>query len=226
MAILKADPEPLEIDISKTAVIVIDMQNAFVSKGGMLDLWGADMPSLRKAIEPNKKIIDAARAVKCKIIYITHKYSSDLYDSGGPSSPNWYKDRSLRDYRDHPEWRDKLIIRDTWGSEIIDELKPGPDDIQVEKLRYSAFWGTGLDMILKTCNVKYLVISGITTNICVETSIRDAYNYDYFPILVADATASMPPSMRETTIHNVSRCFGWVTTAEDFVRAVQLHNKQ
>jgi ureidoacrylate peracid hydrolase len=219
--LLQADPEPLDIDVSKVAIVVIDMQNAFVSNGGMVDLWGGDIEQMRKAIEPIKRIIKAAHKRECKVIYVTHKYAPDLRDSGGPSSPNWYKERSLRDFHKHPEWRDKLLLHDTWGAKIIDELRLGKDDIEIVKLRYSAFFGTGLDMILSTCGVKYLVFSGVTTNICVETSIRDAYNYDYFPILVSDAAASMPSSMHESTIHNVSRCFGWVTTSKAFVTALE-----
>lgn len=219
--LLQAEPEPLKIDLLRTAVIVIDMQNAFVSKGGMFDLLGFDVLPIQKTIEPIKRINSAARAKKCKVVYIAHRYSPYSHDNGGPDSPNWYKDGSLRDYREHPEWRDKLIIRGTWGAEIIDELKPQEDDISVEKPRYSAFFGTNLDVILRTYNIKYLAFVGVTTNICVETSIRDAYNLNYFPILISDATASAPPSMREATIHNVIRCFGWVTTSENLIRAIQ-----
>lgn len=221
MNLLQAEPEPLEIDVQRTAIVVIDMQNAFVSKGGMLDLRGFDILPIQKTIEPIKRIISAARAKGRKVVYITHRYSPNLHDSGSPNSPNWYKEGSLRDYREHPEWRDKLIIRGTWGAEIIGELKPQEDDILIEKPRYSAFFGTNLDMILRAYDIKYLAFVGVTTNICVETSIRDAYNLDYFTILISDATASVPASMHETTIHNVVRCFGWVTTTENLVRVMQ-----
>lgn len=219
--LLQAEPEPLEINVQRTAVVVIDMQNAFVSKGGKFDLTGFDVLPIQKTIEPIKRINEAARAKGCKVVYIAHRYSPYLHDGGGPNSPNWYKEGTIKDYREHPEWRDKLLIRGTWGAEIIDELKPQEDDIFVEKPRYSAFFGTNLDAILKTYDIKYLAFTGVTTNICVETSIRDAYNYDYFPILISDGTAAVPASMHETTIHNVIRCFGWVTTSENLIRAIQ-----
>src|SRR4030042_6250104 len=98
MILLPTDPEPLEIDLKRTAVIIIDMQNAFVSRGGMMELWGNDITPMQKAIAPTRKVIDAARAKNCKIIYIAHKYSPDLQDSGIPDSPNWYKERALKSF--------------------------------------------------------------------------------------------------------------------------------
>ncbi len=219
--LLQAEPEPLEIDLQRTAVIVIDMQCAFVMKGGMYDLWGRDISKILEVIEPIKKITSTARATGIKVIYVAHHHSPDFHDSGGPNSPNWYK-RALTDYREHPEWRDKLHFAGTWGAEIIEELKPQENDILVIKPRYSAFFGTHLDMILKTYGIKYLVFVGVATNICVEAAIRDAFNLDYFSILISDATMNTGPSfMQEATIFNVKICFGWVTNTENIVRAME-----
>jgi len=221
MILLPTDPEPLEIDLKRTAVIIVDMQNAFVSRGGMVELWGNDITPMQKAIPPTRKVIDAARAKNCKIIYIAHKYSPDLQDSGIPDSPNWYKERALKSYREHPEWRDKLIISGTWGSEIVDELKPQMGEMVIIKLRFSAFSGTILDKVLRANEIKYLIFTGVTANTCVETSIRDAFHHDYFAVLISDATASNPPSLKDATIQNVARCFGWVTTADHFAQALK-----
>ncbi len=220
--LLEAEPEPLEIDQQRTAVIVIDMQNAFISKGAMFDLWGFDISASQKIIEPINEITSAAGAKGCKVIYTAHVFSPDFSESGGPNSPNRYKSRSLIDYREHPEWRDKLLARGTWGARIIEELKPQKGDILVEKPRYSAFFGTNLDTILKTYNVKYLVFVGAVTNICVESSIRDAFHLEYFPILISDAVVpSGPPFMQDATIFNVKTRFGWVTTTENIVKALK-----
>lgn len=125
-------------------------------------------------------------------------------------------------YREHPEWQDKLLTRGTWGAEIVEELKPQEDDIVIEKRRYSAFFGTNLDTILKTNSVKYLVLVGVATNICVEATIRDAYYHDYFSILVSDAAANSGPQfMQEATIFNVTRNYGWVATTENILKAMQ-----
>lgn len=120
------------------------MQNAFVSKGGMFDLWGFDITGCQRIIEPTKEITSTARAKGIKVIYIAHRYSLDLCETGGPESSHWYKSAKIVDYYEHPEWRDNLIIRGTWGAEIVEELKPLEGDTVVEKPRFSAFFGTNL----------------------------------------------------------------------------------
>lgn len=216
---LQAEPEPLEIDLKRLAVVVVDMQNAFVSKGGMFDLWGFDISNNLKIIEPIKKITNAAQEKGVKVIYIAHRLSPNLHEVGS-NSPFWYQ-KAPKSYREQPEMQEKFYIRGTWGAEIVDELKPQGNDILIEKPRYSAFIGTDLDMILKTYDIKYVAFVGVATNICVESSLRDAFHLEYFPILISDAVASSGPSfMQEATIYNVKLCFGWVTNAENFVKAL------
>ncbi len=220
--LLQAEPESLEIDLKSTAIVIVDMQNAFISKGGMSDLWGRDIQTRNAIIAPINGIADTARAKGCKVIYTVHQYSSDLRETGGPNLSVWYKSQSVRDYREHPEWRDKLLARGTWGADVVKELKPQVSDIIVEKARYSAFFETNLDSILKTYNIRYLVFVGVATNNCVEASIRDANYRGYFPVLVSDATAaSGPPFMQDATITNVKLYLGWVTTSEHIIRAMQ-----
>ncbi len=133
--LLEAEPEPLAIDLQRTAVMVIDMQHGFVSKGAFFDLLKIDISLAQKIIDPIRRITNTARAKGMKVIYTAHQYSPDLHDSGGPNSPSWYKENSLHLYREHPEWRDKLLIRDTWGADIVEELKPQEGDIVVDKTR-------------------------------------------------------------------------------------------
>ena len=144
-----------------------------------------------------------------------------MRESGGPNSGRWYKRDAPSLYREHPEWQEKLLIRDTWGAEVIEQLKPKEVDIVVEKPIFSAFFGTNLDIILKTFEIKYLVFVGTATNICVEASIRDACYLGYFPILISDGTANIgPPLTQEATIFNVKQVYGWVTTAENTIKAI------
>jgi len=216
--LLQAEPEPLEIDLNRTAVIVVDMQNAFVSNGGMFDLWGYDISSSNKIIRPIKEIISTAREKGIKVIYIAHRVSGDSRELS-PNTPFWYN-IAMKDYREKPEMRDRLIIKDTWGAEIIDELTPEEDDLLIEKPRYSAFSGTNLDMVLRAHDIKYVAFTGVATNICVESSLRDAYHFEYFPVLISDAAATGSPSAQEVTINNVKQCFGWVTTRGNFSKAL------
>jgi ureidoacrylate peracid hydrolase len=213
-----AEPEALEIDLARSAVIVVDMQNAFVSKGGMFEARGFDVVSIQRVIEPIRIICDKAREKKVKVIYIAHILSPDLREVG-PESSFWHK--SVKAYREDPKWKDKYLIRGTWGSEIVDSLKPKEGDLLVEKPRFSAFFGTNLDTILKTHNIKFLFFTGCATNICVEASVRDAANLSYSPVLISDATANNgPPYMQDGTIHNVKVAFGWVASAENFLKAM------
>jgi len=215
VALLHAEPQSLEIDRQRTAVLVIDMQNAFVSKGGMYELRGIDISGCQKIIEPIRQVIKAARVRGIKVIYIVTRW-------GSPNSPNWYKG-TLTTYHKHPEWGDKLLTRHTWGAEIVRELNPDKDDIVVEKARYNAFFETNLDELLRTYDIKYLLFTGLATNVCVEATIRDAYYRDYFPILIPDATANTGQQfILKATIFNVKRYYGWVTTAENAMEAIQL----
>jgi ureidoacrylate peracid hydrolase len=125
-------------------------------------------------------------------------------------------------YREEPGWLDRFIIRGTCGAEIVDSLKPLDSDILIEKPRFSAFFGTNFDIILKRLDVKTLFFTGCATNICVEASIRDAANFGYFPILVGDATANNgPPFMQEASQFNIKLCFGWVTDTGCLLETLQ-----
>ena len=218
---LDAEPEPLQIDLQRSAIIIIDMQNCFVSRGGMFDLWGLDIKPCQEIVTPINKIAGAARASGVRIIYTAHQYSLDLREGGGPDSPMWYKASTITHIREHPEWRDKLQIRGTWGAQIVEQLKPQEDDIVIEKQRYSAFYQTNLDMILKTYGIRYLLFTGLATNICVESSVRDAFYTGYFPILISDACANAGPSYtQDATIYNIKLCYGWVMTSEDLLKTL------
>jgi len=216
---VQAEPEPIEIDLAVTSVIVIDMQNAFVSKGGFFDLTSIDISRSRQIIQPIKEICVAARAGQVKVIYVVFRYSPDLREMGNPDMPFWYKEASF--YHEHPEWRDRFLVRGTWGAEVVEELEPQKGDMVVEKIKYSAFFGTGLNVALSSLGVKYLIFTGVATNICVEASIRDAYYYGYFPILISDAAAQIgPPFLQEATVFNVITCYGWVTGWREFLGAL------
>jgi len=218
---IEAKPEPIALDLLKAALIVVDMQNAFVKKGGYLDLAGHDVSATQKIIPPCQKLIAALRSKGVKIIYFQMGYSPDLSDKGAPDSPSALKSRVLNFINQHPEAKDKVYIYGTWGAEIIEELKPRPGDITIKKQRYDGFFGTNLDLTLKTLGIKYLFFIGTATNICVESTIRHAFFLDYFPILVSDAVSHMGPSVtQQATILNVQSTFGWVTTSDNLLQSV------
>ena len=221
IATIPAKPEGVKVDTNRTAVLVVDMQNSFASNGGMFDLVGQDISGAKNVIAANKKVIEAARAAKIRVIYLLMSYEPDLSNSGGPDSPNWHKEFGLVVMRQKPELKGKILIRGTWDEAVVDELTPKPGDIIVRKARYSGFVGTNLDQILKTYNIKYLMFTGIATNVCLESTLRDAFFREYWPIVISDATNNAgPPFTQQGTLWNVEALFGWVTTAQDFVNAV------
>jgi ureidoacrylate peracid hydrolase len=219
---IEAEPESIEIALSKTAILVVDMQNAFVRKGAYFDAVGADISGVEKIIGPCREIINSARKRGVRIIYLQMGYSPDFSDKGPPESPYVYKAKVPILLRERPELKDKLYIYGTWGAEIIDELKPCKEDIVIKKQRYDGFVGTKLDIVLRTLGIKYLIFLGTATNICVESTLRRSFFLDYFPILVSDAVSQKGSRiMQEATILNVQSTFGWVTDSARLTRAIE-----
>ncbi|MDP6180134.1 MAG: isochorismatase family cysteine hydrolase [Desulfatiglandales bacterium] len=216
---IQAQPSPLEIDPIRTAVWVVDMQNAYVKKGGMMDLLGLDISGAQKIIEPINGIIGVARANEIKIIYTITWHTKDNADLRGPNYAPWHKNISLR----MPERKQICTFSHTWGAEIVDELKPKKGDVITHKTRYDAFFQTNLETTLTACGIKYLIVVGTATNICVEDSIRGAFSRGYFPILATDATAPIgPPFMQQAAEFNIKACYGWVADSEQIIDAINL----
>ncbi len=227
MTAVKAEPQPVLVDFARTALLVVDMQNAFAHKGGYFDLVGLDITPIQRIIKPCREIINAARATGIRIIYLQMGCSPDLSDKGPPDSPSSIKSRVLSMMKEHPEWKDRFYIYGTWGAEIIEELKPREGDIVVKKQKHDGFIGTNLDIILRTLGAKYLFFVGTATNICVESTLRHAFSLDYFPILVSDAVSQMGSNItQDATILNVQSTFGWVTNAEELQHAIRSIEKE
>ena len=193
------------------------MQNAFASKQGMLDLAGADISAAQRVIQLAVQVLDAARGAGIPIVYLQMGYQPDLCDSGGPESPNWHKELGIRMMNRRPELRGKLVTVGSWDFDIVGELKPRPDDVVITKTRYSGFAHTPLDDELKRRGVRYLFFTGIATNVCVESTLRDAFFLDYWPILIADAAMGSDAQGHEAALRNVESFFGWTVTTEEFI---------
>ncbi len=143
-----------------------------------------------------------------------------MSNSGGAGSPNPRKELAMHLMSCRPELRGKLLTEGTWDFEIVEELKPQEGDLVVLKTRYSGFAGTTLDSLLRTRGIRYLFLAGIATNVCVESTLRDAYFLDYWPILIVDGTLQAGPAeMQAATLFNVESFFGW-TTSSDHVRNI------
>jgi ureidoacrylate peracid hydrolase len=214
--VLPARPEPLSITAARTAVLLVDMQNAFASKGGLLDLAGIDVAPAGQAVTNARLLADAARAARIPVIYLVMGYAADQSNAGGEDSPNPRKELALCHIRERPELRGTLLTYGTWDFQIVDPLTPHPGELVITKPRYSGFVDTPLDAELRSRGIRTLLMAGIASNVCVESTLRDAYFHEYWPVLIEDAT--MPagsPEIQRATVHNVATFFGWVSTARE-----------
>jgi ureidoacrylate peracid hydrolase len=166
-----------------------------------------------------QRLLDLGRKAGVPVIYLVMTYQRDLSDGGGPSSPNFHKELGLRMMRDRSELHGKLLVDNTWDWRIVDALKPQPGEEVIKKTRYSGFCRTDLDAHLRAKGIRYLLFTGIATNVCVESTARDAYFAEYWPILVEDAmNHSGPDFTRQATLWNFERVFGWVTRSDQVRR--------
>jgi len=225
---IEAAPGPITIDTAQTAVIVVDMQNDFCSKGGMFDRAGVDISIVQKVVSPTRKVLLAARKAGIKIVYLKMGFRPDLSDLGETDSPN--RARHLRFGVGQPSLapdgrQGRFLIRDTWNTDVIDELRPEADDVVLYKHRFSGFYQTELDGVLRTLEIRNLIFTGCTTSVCVDSTIRDAVFRDYRCVLLSDCTGEpigndLARSNHEASLLTVQTLFGWVSGSDQFVSAI------
>jgi ureidoacrylate peracid hydrolase len=218
---LPARPEPLRMKPNETAVIVVDMQNAYASVGGYVDIAGFDVAGAAGAIVKTKAVLDAARAAGVTVIFFQNGWDKDYVEAGTPGSPNWHKSNALKTMRARPELAGTLLAKGTWDYAIVDELQPRPGDIVIPKTRYSGFFNTNIDSVLRARGIRNLVFTGVATNVCVESSLRDAFHLEYFAVVLEDATHHLGPDyIQKAALYNIEKFFGWVSTVADFCGAI------
>lgn len=214
---LPARPEPITLRASETALIVVDMQNAYATKGGYLDLAGFDVSGAEPAIARIGETIAIARKAGLQVVFFQNGWDRDYVEAGGPGSPNWHKSNALKTMRKRPELQGTLLAKGGWDYALVDALQPQPGDLVVPKPRYSAFFNTALDSMLRARGIRTLVFTGIATNVCVESTLRDGFFLEYFGILLHEATHHAGPAyIQDATLFNVETFFGWVASVEDF----------
>ncbi|MCQ4278716.1 pyrimidine utilization protein B [Pseudomonas stutzeri] len=214
---LPARPEPLAIKASETALVVVDMQNAYSTKGGYLDLAGFDVSSTGPVIEKILQALAAARAAGIQVIFLQNGWDAQYVEAGGPGSPNWHKSNALKTMRKRPELGGTLLAKGGWDYQLVDELTPQPGDIVVPKPRYSGFFNSHLDSTLRARGIRNLVFTGIATNVCVESTLRDGFHLEYFGVVLADATHQAGPEFaQQAALYNIETFFGWISSVDDF----------
>ena len=228
MTTIEAKPGPFTVDPAHAAVIVVDMQNDFGSAGGMFDRAGIDISGIQCAVAPTSRVIDAARGAGMSIVYLKMAYRPDLSDLGRSDSVNRARHLQLGVGQAviAPDGSpSRILIRDTWNSEILDELKPQTDDIVLYKTRFSGFYETDLDDRLRGRGVTHLIVTGCTTSICVESTVRDAMFRDYLCVLLSDCMSepigqTQSRSNHEASLLSAEVLLGWVSDSTRFVSAL------
>jgi len=217
MVTLPARPEPLRVSVEETAIIVIDMQNAYASAGGYVDLAGFDIAGAAGTIGQIARVLETGRAAGVAIVYLQNGWDADYVEAGGPGSPNWHKSNALKTMRARPELQGQLLAKGGWDYALVDALAPHPGDIVLHKTRYSAFFNSQLDSTLRARGIRNIVFVGIATNVCVESTLRDGFHLEYFGVMLTDATHHLGPDvMQQASVYNVEKFFGWTSTVADF----------
>jgi ureidoacrylate peracid hydrolase len=194
----------MELGKDKTALIVVDMQNGFLSPEGAMAKLGFDVDRLMAAIPGCERLVAAARASDVPVIFTQYVYQAD------------YKDAGVVVDEIFPAIRDvKLCAEGSWDAEIVDSLKPAANDPIVKKNRPSAFYSTNLESFLRAMKIDNLVICGVTTNICVETTARDASQRDYRTFVVSDATAEVEQDRYDVALKSLGYLFARVLTVNE-----------
>ena len=188
------------LERAKTAMIVVDMQNGFLDDEGSMAQMGMDITEPKKTVVPVCRLVDACHSADVPIIFTRAVHRADLKDAG-----------LLLARRPIHKVIDSLVAG-TWDMELVPSMDARPDDYILDKNRYSAFYNTNLEVILRGLAVDTLIICGVTTEICVESTVRDAYFRDFKVLVPEDAVAAMDVARHEGTLLTIKYGFGTVTT--------------
>jgi nicotinamidase-related amidase len=208
--IVQAEPEPIAIDLRRTALIIIDMQRDFLEKGGFGETLGNDVSRLSKAIGPCKALLDAARRAEMLIIHTREGHRPDLSDA--PKAKVERGNPSMRIGSLGPMGR--ILVRGEPGHDIVAELRPQPGEPVVDKPGKGAFYNTDLHGILQNRGIENLIVCGVTTEVCVHTTVREANDRGFRCIVPADCCGSYFPEFHEMGLRMIKAqggIFGWVS---------------
>ena len=219
---LPASPEAIAFPPSQTALIVVDMQNAYATQGGYLDLAGFDVSATKPVIAKIHQAVTAARAAGIQIICFQNGWDDQYVEAGDAGSPNFHKSNALKTMRKRPELQGTLLSKGSWDYALVDELTPQAGDIVLPKPRYSGFFNTPLDSMLRSRGIRHLIFTGIATNVCVESTLRDGFFLEYFGVVLEDATYQAGPTFaQQAAIFNIETFFGWVSNVDTFCESLQ-----
>lgn len=221
MAILTVDaePQPLDIDPAKTALLIIDMQRDFLQPGGFGASLGNDVARLTVAIKPCQNLLAAARHRRILIIHTREGHRTDLADA--PPAKLARGTPSTRIGASGPMGR--ILIRGEAGHDIIPELYPRPGEPVIDKPGKGSFYATDLHLVLQNRGIDALIVCGVTTEVCVHTTVREANDRGFRCIVAGDCCASYFPEFHEVALRMIKAqggIFGWVSDSRRLIAAL------
>ncbi|MGH6924360.1 MAG: cysteine hydrolase family protein [Propylenella sp.] len=220
MAVIQAEPYEFKFDPAAVALVIIDMQRDFVDPGGFGEALGNDVSLLRKAVPPTKRVLDAARRAGVLVIHTREGHRPDLADLWPAKKERGKLKAGIGDKG--PMGR--ILVRGEYGHDIIDELKPKAGEPIVDKPGKGAFYATDLSEILKSRGIKQMIVCGVTTEVCVNTTVREANDRGYDCLVLEDCVASYFPEFQDYALRMIKAqggIFGWVSNSAKALPVLQ-----
>ncbi len=218
--VLKAEPAPVELDFAKTALVIIDMQRDFLEPGGFGETLGNDVSQLSRAVKPVAAVLTAAREAGLLVVHTREGHLPDLSDA-----PRAKIERGAPSLRiGDPGPMGRILIRGEAGHDIIAALYPREGEIVIDKPGKGAFYATGLGDELKRHGIENLLVCGVTTEVCVHTTVREGNDRGYRCIVLGDGCASYFPEFHETGLKMIKAqggIFGWVSDSASLLEAMK-----
>ena len=219
MTEIAAEPQPIDVDLAHTALIIIDMQRDFLEPGGFGETLGNDVSRLQAAVGPCKAVLEAAREAKMLVIHTREGHRPDLTDAAPAKVERGAPSKRIGD--EGPMGR--ILVRGEPGHDIIRELYPAAGEPVIDKPGKGAFYETDLGSMLKNRGIENLLVCGVTTEVCVNTTVREANDRGYRCIVVGDACGSYFPEFHEMGLKMIKAqggIFGWVSDSSRVLAAL------
>ncbi|HXC14633.1 MAG TPA: isochorismatase family cysteine hydrolase [Stellaceae bacterium] len=219
MALIAAEPYPIDLNPSRAALVIIDMQRDFLEPGGFGTALGNDVTLLRRTIAPSRHLLEQARAAGLTVIHTREGHRPDLADLPPTKKARGKLPAGIGD----PGPMGRILVRGEDGHDIIPELYPLPGEPIVDKPGKGAFHATDLDAMLKNRGIAQLIVCGVTTEVCVHTTVREANDRGYECVVVSDCVGSYFPEFHEIGLKMIAAqggIFGWVASCEAVVAAL------
>jgi len=214
-----AAPYEFALDPSRTALVVIDMQRDFLEEGGFGAGLGNDVSLLSRVVEPLSRVLDAARATGMTIVHTREGHRPDLADCPPAKLARGRLEQGIGDLG--PKGR--ILVRGEEGHDIIDELAPLPGEVVLDKPGKGAFYATDLELMLRNRDITSLVVTGVTTEVCVHTTVREANDRGFECLVLEDCVGSYFPEFHEVGLKMIAAqggIFGWVAPSAELLSAL------